>query len=162
MTNLNTCPCGSAGSYENCCGRLHKGITKAETAEQLMRSRYSAWFLGLIDYLFATTWSKQQSGLNREEMQDWADRTQWLSLEVVDTAAGQPGDKEGEVEFRARFQLPPVESVQEHHERSRFVFENDRWFFVDPSIPARSGSDIGRNDPCPCGSGKKYKKCCGK
>ena len=125
-----------------------------------MRSRYVAWSLGLIDYLFATTWSQQQSGLDRKEMEDWAERTQWQSLEILDTVAGQPGDTQGEVEFLARFQLPPVQAIQEHRERSRFVYEHNRWFFVDPSLPVRSVS-VGRNDPCPCGSGKKYKKCCG-
>ncbi|MCL6272027.1 YchJ family protein [Sansalvadorimonas sp. 2012CJ34-2] len=160
MTTQNTCPCGSANTYDNCCGLLHQGKDTAQSAEQLMRSRYTAWSLGLIDYLHDTTWSKQQAGLNREEMTEWAERTQWLSLEILDTMAGQADDNNGEVEFLARFQLPPVEAVQEHRERSKFVVESGRWFFVDPSIPVRS-SNIGRNDPCPCGSGKKYKKCCG-
>ncbi len=154
------CPCGSKESYETCCAPLHKGDAEAQTAEQLMRSRYTGWSLGLIEYLYATTWPKQQSGLKRDEMQDWADRTRWHGLSILDTVDGGSEDTRGEVEFKARFQLPPVEKIQEHRERSRFIKEDGRWFFVDPTLPVRS-INIGRNDPCPCGSGKKFKKCCG-
>ncbi len=126
-----------------------------------MRSRYAGWSLGLIDYLFETTWPKQQAGLKQNEMQDWADRTQWISLSILDTAAGTEKDVNGEVEFLARFKLPPVEAIQEHKERSSFIKENGIWFFIDPTLPIQSVKAPGRNDPCSCGSGKKYKKCCG-
>ena len=162
MTTLSTCPCGSEKTYETCCAPLHKGTEKAKTAEQLMRSRYVAWSLGLIDYLLQTTWEKQRPGLIREEMEDWAARTQWVSLSILDTGAGTETDDHGEVEFNARFRLPPVETIQEHKERSRFVKEKGEWFFVDPTLPIHSVKTPGRNDPCTCGSGKKYKKCCGK
>ncbi len=155
------CPCGHGQTYSECCYPLHNDHDFAKTAEQLMRSRYCAWTLGLIDYLFQTTWSKQQASLVRKDLEEWAERTRWLALTIVDTAAGQSGDDQGEVEFRARFCLPPEQQVHEHHERSRFVKENDRWFFVDPNLPVHSTTTVGRNDPCPCGSGKKYKKCCG-
>ncbi|CAM3815281.1 YchJ family protein [Parendozoicomonas haliclonae] len=160
-----SCLCGSQKTYAECCQPFHHGFHNKEalpqTAKQLMRSRYCAWALGMVDYIFDTTWPKQQAGLSRKDLQDWADRTAWQELIIVDTAAGQAGDKEGEVEFKARFRLPPVEKIHEHHERSRFVHEDDRWFFVDPTLPVRSATTVGRNDPCPCGSGKKYKKCCG-
>ncbi|MTI12427.1 YchJ family protein [Sansalvadorimonas verongulae] len=161
MTTPSSCPCGSQQMYDTCCAPLHKGEAKAQTAEQLMRSRYTAWSHGLIDYLFSITWTKQQAGLKRAEMQDWADRTQWVGLSILDTVNGTENDDHGEVEFSARFRLPPVEAVQEHRERSRFVKEGDTWFFVDPTLPVQSVKAPGRNDPCPCGSGKKYKKCCG-
>ncbi len=126
-----------------------------------MRSRYVAWSLALIDYLIETTAPKQQHGLVRKEMEEWAEQTSWQNLTIVDTQAGLAADSFGEVEFKATFLLPPSQQSHEHHERSHFIKENGRWYFLDANIPARSDKLAGRNDPCPCGSGKKYKKCCG-
>jgi SEC-C motif-containing protein len=117
-----------------------------------MRSRYSAHVLGRIDYL-VDTWDAPDA--DREAIARWAHESTWLGLEIVHAG-------EDVVEFRARYRDPRgVEHV--HHERSRFRRRDGRWCYVDGvQVPAqRTAANVGRNDPCPCGSGKKYKRCCG-
>ena len=148
-----SCPCGSSLSLAECCGRYHAGAAP-ETAEALMRSRYSAYVLGLIDYLVTTTLPAQQAVLEREAMVQWSAQSQWLGLSVE---AHQPlgGDPEhARVTFVARWRDATGEHA--HRERSAFVRRDGRWYFIDPTVPLRAG----RNDPCPCGSGQKFKKCC--
>jgi SEC-C motif-containing protein len=82
----------------------------------------------------------------------------WSGLEVLGCRAGQPGDKAGRVAFIARYRQQGKPG--ELRENSRFVFENGRWCYVDGDLSANKKA--GRNDPCPCGSGKKFKKCCGR
>ena len=161
MTLSTPCPCTPDKLYADCCQPFHVGRGVAPTAEQLMRSRYSAWALGLIDYIIQTTAIKQQPALVPAEMRQWANEAKWQRLEVIDTLAGSADDNFGEVEFKAYFTLPDDEQIHTHHERSHFAKDNDRWYFLDPNILARSARLAGRNDPCPCASGKKYKKCCG-
>ncbi len=120
-----------------------------------MRSRYSAFVLGLGDYL-VHSWHPDYLGDLTAELLSQTD-TQWDSLEII-ASQGGPDDILGMVEFKACF----VEGETRHclHERSRFVRYEGRWVYTDGEIdpvPLR----IGRNDPCPCGSGKKFKKCCG-
>ncbi|WP_082044159.1 YchJ family protein [Aeromonas sp. L_1B5_3] len=151
---MTLCPCGSNLSLDLCCGSLHGGAP-ALTPEQLMRSRYSAFVLGLGDYL-VHSWHPDYLGDLTAELLSQTD-TQWDSLEII-ASQGGPDDILGMVEFKAWF----VEGETRHclHERSRFVRHEGRWVYTDGEIdpvPLR----IGRNDPCPCGSGKKFKKCCG-
>ena len=158
MTEQHLCPCGTGTAYDDCCARFHRGDARPETAERLMRSRYSAWALGLIDYIIVTTWPRQQGYLQRKALEDWAEATEWQQLEVVDTDKGQTDDTAGEVEFRATYRLKANGKIDVHQERSSFIKEGERWFFIDPTSATKTST--GRNDPCPCGSGKKYKKCC--
>lgn len=120
-----------------------------------MRSRYSAFVLGLGDYL-VHSWHPDYLGDLTAELLSQTD-TQWDGLEII-ASQGGPDDILGMVEFKAWF----VEGETRHclHERSRFVRYEGRWVYTDGEIdpvPLR----IGRNDPCPCGNGKKFKKCCG-
>ncbi len=120
-----------------------------------MRSRYSAFVLGLGDYL-VHSWHPDFLGTLTAEQLSQAD-THWDGLEIL-AAQGGPIDDAGTVEFKAWF----VEGDERHclHERSRFVRYQGRWVYTDGEqdpAPLR----VGRNDPCPCGSGKKHKKCCG-
>jgi SEC-C motif-containing protein len=130
---------------------LHAGAP-AETAEALMRSRYAAHVLGEIDYLIET-WDAR--GVDREAVARWARESEWLGLEIVATARGGPQDRDGVVEFRARFR-DGAGALHVHHERSRFRRRDGRWVYADGEVVKP-----GRNDPCPCGSGKKHKRCCG-
>ena len=75
------CPCGSGNPLSQCCGHYHSG-TPAPCAELLMRSRYSAYVLGLVDYLVATTLPAQQQALDRDAMAAWSAQSTWLGLEV--------------------------------------------------------------------------------
>ncbi|WP_426416402.1 YchJ family protein [Aestuariirhabdus sp. LZHN29] len=153
----STCPCHSGSLYSDCCAPLHRKSAQPRTATQLMRSRYSAFALGDIDYLVSTTRSDQRALLDRSSLADWLARTRWLRLEILSAEAGTDTDRVGRVEFNAWYRLDGKDTLQCHHEHSSFVREHNRWVFVDPTIDAPA---IGRNAPCPCGSGKKYKRCC--
>jgi SEC-C motif-containing protein len=119
-----------------------------------MRSRYSAYVLGLIDYLKATTLPVQQESLDLQSMSDWSAGSTWLGLEVEESQliGGQP--EHARVSFTARWHDLAGEHAQ--HERSAFVQRDGKWYFIDPTVPLKAG----RNDPCPCGSRQKFKKCC--
>lgn len=120
-----------------------------------MRSRYSAYVLGEIDYLIQTTLPAQQAGLDRAGIQLWSQQSQWLDL-TVESEQSLPGKPpHGLVTFVARWQ--DAHGEHSHRERSAFVQHAGRWYFIDPTVPLKAG----RNDPCLCDSGKKTKKCCG-
>lgn len=148
-----TCPCGSGQHLDECCGRYHAG-TPAPSAEQLMRSRYSAYVLGHVDYLVRTTLPAQQAGIDRASIAAWSAQSTWLGLEVEssEVLGGKP--EHAFVSFTARWHDGQGEHAQ--HERSGFVQHQGQWYFLDPTIALKAG----RNDPCPCASGQKFKKCC--
>jgi SEC-C motif-containing protein len=161
---MDPCPCGSGQAYADCCEPLIDGLRPAETAEALMRSRYSAYAKTRIDYIRETTHESQRSQFNQDESTAWSRKADWISLEILRTEDGGPEDTVGVVEFVARYREKA--RMVRHHEIAEFVRESDRWLFKDGHAPKpeqaiRQGPKIGRNDPCPCGSGKKYKKCCG-
>ncbi len=129
-----------------------------------MRSRYSAYVKAEIDYILDTHSEAGREGVDRDSTEQWATESEWLGLEIVGTVAGGPTDNIGTVEFIARFSVQGVE--QAHHERSEFVREEGAWLYdrgemVKAKPVTRSAPKVGRNEPCFCGSGKKFKKCCG-
>ena len=148
------CPCQSGQTYAACCAPLHQGARQAVDAEALMRSRYSAYVLGLIDYLIGTTLPVQQPGLDRQSIAAWSAQSTWLGLEVEQSEVfgGQP--EHAFVTFTARWH--DADGEHHHRERSSFVQSAGRWYFIDPTVPLK----VGRNDACPCASGLKFKKCC--
>jgi SEC-C motif-containing protein len=119
-----------------------------------MRSRYSAYVLGLIDYLLDTTLPVQKSSLDRESISQWSAQSTWLGLEVesAELLGGKP--EHAFVTFTARWHDATGE--HRHRERSAFVQNQGRWYFIDPTVQLKAG----RNDACPCGSELKFKKCC--
>ncbi len=166
MTDERSCPCGSKKDYAECCAPLHRGARRATTAVELMRARYSAFVRQEIDFVLDTAAPEGDREERREHIERWSRESTWHGLEIIDTEAGGESDDEGVVEFIAFYDDPDGDEV-EHHERAFFRREEGEWIFVD-GVPARQDPyvreepKIGRNDPCPCGSGKKYKKCCGK
>lgn len=151
--SVSICPCGSGNLLDVCCGHYHAGQA-APDARTLMRSRYSAYVLGQIDYLVATTLPAQQAALDRAAIARWSAESTWLGLEVesAEVLGGQP--EHAFVAFAARWHDRDGEHC--HRERSSFVQHLGRWYFIDPNVPLKAG----RNDACPCGSGQKFKKCC--
>lgn len=145
------CPCQSGLTYQDCCAPLHEQTTTAQTAEQLMRSRYAAYVMAKIDYLIETMHPSQRHPDDRAQLQRSIETTQWLGLQI---RSHQQQQDQAEVEFIAFYQDNPIGQL---HERSYFVRENDRWFYIDGVFlpPVK----LGRNDPCFCGSGKKFKRC---
>lgn len=111
--------------FEACCGRLHAGTAVAQTAEQLMRSRFSAFAVGDPDYLLAT-WhpTTRPATLALDD-----DDRRWYRLDVLVAHAGGPFDTSGVVEFEAYYRTPTGTGTQ--HETSRFTREQRRWFYLD-------------------------------
>jgi SEC-C motif-containing protein len=128
-----------------------------------MRSRYTAHVLGRIDYLVATTDPSTRGGIDRAAVERWARESQWRGLVILATSGGGSDDDSGVVEFQATYDASGARHV--HHERSRFRRRDGSWLYVDGEAlkpaPTRRADTPGRNDPCPCRSGKKYKRCCG-
>ncbi len=161
---MSTCPCGSNLNYEDCCLPLIKGDRTALTAEQLMRSRYSAYAMKEIAYLKSSLHPDHRSDFDEKSTRAWAESSEWLNLEILDTVGGGPEESEGKVDFVATFIDKGVK--REHRELSTFKKEAGTWYLVggevqQPKPVVRATPKTGRNDPCPCGSGKKFKKCCG-
>jgi SEC-C motif domain protein len=159
------CNCGLGPSLDECCGRFLKGDAKPETAEALMRSRYTAYALEDIDYIFNTHDPTTVHTQDRTYAAKWAKDASWDGLEIVATEKGGVADTEGVVEFKARYRIGNQPAL--HHERSTFRKDGDQWYYIDgemvkPKTMVREQPKVGRNDPCLCGSGNKYKKCCGK
>ena len=161
------CPCRAKDPeplpYAQCCAPILEAGKPAPTAEALMRARYSAFALGKIDFLYDSLAPESRHDFDREAVQHWSSQSHWLGLEILSTEGGKAGDKEGYVEFVAHFSLEGKD--QAHRERSKFCAdEANGWYFLEEanrkSAPVVKGDQPGRNDPCPCGSGKKYKKCC--
>ena len=160
---MSTCPCGSTAAYTNCCEPVISGAQPATTAEQLMRARYAAYVGAQMDFIFETTHPDQRQNYDHEGTKEWAESSEWLGLEIVGTSKGGQEDNSGQVEFIARFREKEV--LREHHENAQFQKDNGRWYFTEGAmvkIKPITVTKIGRNDPCTCGSGLKYKKCCGK
>ena len=152
----NECHCESGRLFTDCCRPLLAGSSPALTAEALMRSRYTANVLKNTSYLL-NTWHST----SRPPSIDPDTIPIWCGLSVLAVKQGKQGDHRGMVEFRALYRSGTGLGVL--HERSRFVFENGRWFYVDGELlesDDQLSRQTGRNAPCPCGSGKKYKKCC--
>jgi len=122
------CPCGSGKDYNACCGRFHNGSMAADTAEALMRSRYSAFAQGEIDYLKSTTWPPYQKHFDQQAHETRSRESVWVGLEVVATEDGSPSDTKGTVTFIARSMV--AGEINQQHEKSLFKKKNGRWFYV--------------------------------
>lgn len=160
---MSICYCGSSLSFEQCCQPIIENVS-AETALQLMRSRYSAYCSGNVDYLRQTSIAANRKQFDEKEILQWLSQNRWIKLEIVSFDKGAIEDVVGEVEFKAFF-ADAGGKEHLHHEKSRFCKENSHWFYVDGQMQpkvAASSSKPQRNEACPCGSGKKYKNCCSK
>jgi len=156
------CPCGAGRPFDACCGPYLRGDAEAPTAETLMRSRYTAYARADIDYIERTSSAEVRRGFSRRDATAWANAATFTQLEVLAAERGEAGDDEGVVDFAATYDEAGRTRVL--RERSRFVREEGAWRYAGGSkgeTVKREAPKVGRNDPCPCGSGKKFKKCCG-
>lgn len=153
MSRSDPCPCGSGRDFADCCAPALAGERPAATAERLMRSRFTAFVRGDSAYLLAS-WHPR----TRPASLDLQDQPRWERLEILGTEAGREADDSGRVEFAAHYRTDAGAGCL--HEISRFVREAGRWFYLDGIQP--KPAKPGRNAPCPCGSGRKYKHCCGR
>lgn len=163
---MSVCPCGSGTDFDRCCGRFLNDGEEPTTAELLMRARYTAHTRGEMDFVKRTHHPETVQDFDEKGARAWANDSTWLGLEIVAVEGGQAADDSGTIEFIARFEDAEGAS-HEHHEVSDFRKVDGSWRFHDGAAPAnrepyrRTEARIGRNDPCHCGSGKKFKKCCG-
>jgi SEC-C motif-containing protein len=129
-----------------------------------MRSRYSAYAVHAIDYIVNTCTSNGKTDIDRKETTAWSEESEWLGLKIISTEKGGPADTEGTVEFEAAYERKGLKDV--HRETGHFKKAEGRWLYESGSVSTqtivRSTPKVGRNDPCPCGSGKKYKHCHGR
>jgi SEC-C motif-containing protein len=161
---VEKCPCASGKPFAECCEPIIKGVRIADTAEALMRSRYSAYVKTEVDHVIKTTSPDQREGLDERATRAWSMHAKWHSLQIVSTEKGGPQDEDGTVEFIASY--TEAGTFKTHHERGAFKKKDGQWYYVEGEMVktkpvVRETPKVGRNDPCPCGSGKKYKKCHG-
>lgn len=156
---MSHCPCGSAKNVDDCCAPLIAGAL-APTAEALMRSRYTAFVLRQLDHVERTHAPEIREDFNRAEAERVAEECEWKGLEV--RRVHEVGDL-AEIDFAIRFRRDQKPMIQA--ERAHFRREDGQWLYVksdfNPEVTQRHVTKVGRNEPCPCGSGKKAKKCCG-
>ena len=156
-----TCPCGSENLFATCCEPVISGERESQTAEELMRARYTAFVTGAIAFIVATTHLSTRHEVNVADITEWSQTSTWQGLQIFDATA--VAENQAHVSFEARFTQQGRE--QHHREKSLFEREDGKWRFVtggelkNPTVRYETPR-TGRNEPCSCGSGKKYKKCC--
>lgn len=177
---MSDCPCCSGKAFEACCGPFLSGQALPDTAESLMRSRFSAYARNRVEYLVQTMSKELLKDFDPAKVSRWNAKTRWKELRIHDVVAGGPEDASGEVEFSAFYEHGgrPLR-LRERSLFARTTGLGGRWLYAGkitaPSdnagaplledfqpTPNTSQAKVGRNAPCPCGSGKKYKKCCGR
>ena len=175
LISTQTCPCqitptsdtvSTLLAYSDCCQPYHDDMKKADTAERLMRTRYSAFVLVKPEYIVKTTLSAQQDLLDIKAIEAWATETDWAGLEIV-AHTPKLGKRHAQVEFKAYFNMPDgkEQKQQAHHEISTFIKIKNKadadnsasCYFLDPTI----SMPVTQKQPCICGSGEKFKRCCG-
>lgn len=157
-----TCPCGSGAPFTECCEPVIAGTRESQTAEELMRARYSAFVTGAIDFIVSSTHSRTRKEVDREFIREWSETSTWRGLQILETK--EVNENKAYVSFEAQFTQNGKD--ENHREKSLFERDGGQWRFVtgdelkNPTVRYETPRP-GRNDPCPCGSGKKYKKCHG-
>jgi len=156
---MATCSCGNKIGFENCCGPIING-SPAPNAEALMRSRYSAFVHRKLDHIERTNAPEIASDFNRAEAERLAEECEWHSFEILHLTESE---NTAQIEFVIKFKRDGLEMAQA--ELASFRRENGQWIYESGQINLqqnqRQVKKVGRNDPCPCGSGMKAKKCCG-
>lgn len=147
------CYCCSGKAFAECCQPYLSGQAQPDNCERLMRSRYSAFCVADSQYLLATLAAEQRASESAAALEAFAKAVHFCKLEVKH-ATSEP--KQGQVSFIASFiQHNKLEFIAEV---SDFIFQ-DRWYYTSGRLTALPAIKLGANDPCPCGSGKKFKRC---
>lgn len=155
------CNCGKELDYGACCGVFHQDVTKIEEPQQLMRARYCAFVRDNNTFISATDNPALAKTEDYYQALQTTTELNWVRLEIID--ASPVVNSQGYVSFKASYIEADKLVILE--ERSRFEKRQNssgamQWFYMDGEANYGEPIKIGRNDPCPCGSGKKYKKCC--
>lgn len=163
---MTRCPCGSGDALNDCCSPYIDGSTQPDTAESLMRARYTAHTLGKMPFILKTHHPATRTDIDEAATARWARDSEWMGLEIVNVTGGRADEASGKIEFIARYR-DAAKRRHTHHEVGVFEKYHGQWFFRDAEVPEiqqfrREAPKQGRNDTCACGSGRKFKKCCGK
>lgn len=157
------CPCGSQIPYDDCCRPVIKGERLAASPAEVMRARYTAYTQVEMDFLRESLHPDRRTGEDLESSRKWAEESEWLGLEILSASEVSQGETAGQVEFVALYRNEGQD--QRYHEIADFEKVDGVWYFKDgrPGVRkpfVREQPRIGRNEPCPCGSGRKFKHCC--
>jgi len=162
MTEYKNCPCCSGKQFADCCQKIVAGTKIASTPLELMRSRYTAHVCKNMAHIVRTMSGESLKLFDKEKTEEeWFEQCQWTKLEVIDVSEVDSNSKQGIVEFKAYCNFNSKEEIL--HERSKFLKINNQWYYISgqkKNALIQITDKVGRNDSCPCGSGKKYKKCC--
>ena len=142
------CTCGNNKNYSECCGAIIDGKKSALTPEELMRSRYSAYVNCNGEYLVQSAIKENRYSEDIELIEEFSNSVKWLKLDVLHAQGNI-------VEFKAYYR--DSEGIKVLHEKSNFTLYNGTWYYANGDL---YNSKVERNESCPCGSGKKFKKCC--
>jgi SEC-C motif-containing protein len=170
------CYCRSGQTFANCCQPFHQGKRFPETAEQLMRSRFSAYCEGSdasVQYVAASYHPLNQPTNPSHEIAAFAKAAHFVRLDVIHASGVSELPAEllntlppqddfasrafATVHFKVQFLMNDRLHILE--EISRFIATQDRWSYLDGTLIDHPLQKLSRNDSCPCGSGKKYKNC---
>jgi SEC-C motif-containing protein len=152
---MKKCPCGLPQTFDDCCGRFISNQSSASTPEQLMRSRYSAYVTNHMEYIQDTMKGYALEGFDVKEAKQWSSSVCWLGLKLIKHS--QIDNSHGHVEFIVSYQIK--DKIYMMHEKSEFIYENGRWFYVDGKLYPTQVRKLSANQPCYCQSGKKFKNC---
>lgn len=160
---MEKCPCNSQKEYLDCCAPFIERRQDAPTAIALMRSRYTAHVKADIDYIIDTVHPDHRAKSDRKTIESWAKEAVWVRLEIISAEKGLAKDHIGRIVFKAHYKYNNL--LRTHAENSLFKKEQGKWYFVEGTeakVATTKTAKYGRNAPCYCGSGKKFKKCCAK
>ncbi len=160
---MTQCPCGSGSDLASCCARFIDGGEKVDTAEQLIRARYTAHTLANMAFILSSHHPASRTEIDEVATGRWASESEWLGLNIIDVDSSEADTTR--IEFTARYRDADKQR-HTHHEVGVFERYHGQWYFKDAEVPEikqyrRDAPKQGRNEPCACGSGKKHKKCCG-
>lgn len=163
ITMESPCPCGSEQPMGMCCGQYFDGSVPPPTPEALIKARYAAHASQHYQFLIDSIHPDHREGEDIEEIRQWAEHVQWKGLQILTSIGGGSADTTASIGFVVFFSVNGY--PRQMKETAHFKKENGRWFYTDGDVEGqmtvqRTSPKIGRNEPCPCGSGKKYKKCC--
>jgi len=117
------CPCGSEEYFRSCCEIIHHNLFRAETAEQLMRARYTAFAVGNIDFIYNSFYPTARRFQSKQEIKSWANQNKWIQLEILNSTRTT-------VEFKAHY-LDQNFNLNIHHEKSTFKKVQHIWYYAE-------------------------------
>lgn len=130
MTTTHPCYCGNLKSYSDCCERFHLENDTAKTAEELMRSRYSAFATQNFTYLLKTQDPQTSQLFDLDSNKKWAASVTFIKLEILNS---RQMHNTGFVEFNAHYKIKTTGEMHIHHEKSQFKLDQGQWFYIMPS-----------------------------